>query len=587
MCDEDGWSYAPSIEILEEDISKGTATGSASTLSMVRRRRHTRSRVCVSSVIRETIKRQMKLLHDQHAMLESTLKNRQSEFIELKDYEKARISRCKTGYFLINGQVSRCMLTIKDYREKLLKLSVFLTEVNEIESKYAEKLRHVGSSLRCERGARKVGKDRVSELSSNFPIESPREGDVSNNFSIRIPEVISEECEENDMSSQEDSLATDRSRRRASDTVDDYDGSSGGNFPTFRRRCTDDWTLSPKSPSLSSWSAPSHDVPSAMCVSQFFEKMGGSYELIGEYHRNFADILNTELITDVNECLAYISDTYIKSKTAWKDRRETYRVFEDAVKAAYRGMDVAYQYACASLVSKLSNVKAELETRRSGGSLKHDVEFQHSNSTSSNVGSLYRKDVWLQVLLYHQALGDIEHGVSALVNFMEEIQAVFDHISIKVKAVFLVVTQQFSNAQRNSWKSSSDALGTIVQELLDSEFEDREFLYEHSSDNARTDVSTMEVLLHYYKDRQILPRSHEWDTYVTLPSVPSSSSVAASGYLLYMPTSHCAKPNHAQFLNPDRKLHEEVVAPVDNRDDTFIGQRKFWVIVKAVRLSQL
>ena len=570
-CDENGWYYAPSVGKLEEDMSKGTASGSASTLSIIRRRRYTRSRICVSYTIRETINSQMKLLNDTHTMLESTLYCRQQECSAFKDYERARISRCKTGYFRINSQISSYMLSIKDYREKLIKLSVFLTEISEIESEYAERIRHVGSSLRYQRGMKKTVRD-------IFPTDSSREGDELNGFSIRIPEAIEEVDEEDEIPAQDGRDLSEHVQLKVgrntefSDGGDDRDSS---NFPTHRRQLADSQTSSSSSSSSKSPFTP----PSAACVTQFFEKVGASHELIGEHHRNIADLLNMELIADVNGCLAGISDTYSRSKVAWKDRRETYRVFEDAVKTAFRGVDVSYQYSCASLISEISRVKAELEIRMSGRGQNTAVESELTTSTIHN--SVQRKDLWLEVRRYHQAIGDVEHGMSALLNFLEEIQAVWNHIMIKVKAVFLAVTQQFSNAQVSSWKSSSEVLQETVQELLGLEFMDEEFL-NHSSDNARADVSTMEVLLHYHGDKQAPQRRDEWDQFITLPVAPSSNCIAMKGYLLYMPTTHCSKPDHAQFPNPEKKLHDQVVAPVENRDDTFIGQKTFWVIIKAV-----
>ena len=129
-----------------------------------------------------------------------------------------------------------------------------------------------------------------------------------------------------------------------------------------------------------------------------------------------------------------------------------------------------------------SRVKnTELEIRRSGNDQRIDGESNTIKSFTGGSGS-YRKDVWTQVQEYHRSLGDVEHGISALINFVEEIQVVYTNITIRVKAVFLAVTQQLSNAQVSSWKLSSEALLESVHEVLDVEFIDQEFLYEHSSE---------------------------------------------------------------------------------------------------------
>ena len=340
------------------------------------------------------------------------------------------------------------MLAIKDkdYREKLIKLSVFLTDISEIESEYAERMRHVGNSLRYQRvgKAKKATQDKISELADSFPIQSPprSNGDDPDSLSIRIPESI-EEGDDEDQDEDDDEKdnggncsnygtnlsANDngyrRSRKMTGNKMLNRDGaesSEDGNSsrdtsrsPTSHHRSMDSQTSSPKSPSTSS--TPLYTPPQAACVNEFFKKVGGSHELIGEYHKNIADLLNMELISDVNGCLGHVSDTYNRSKAAWKDRRDTYREFEDTANVVFKAVDVGYQYSCASLVSELSKITAELEIRRSGKDQRTEVESNTIKSFTGGSGS-YRKDIWTQVQQYHRSLGDVEHGISALINFV-------------------------------------------------------------------------------------------------------------------------------------------------------------------------
>jgi hypothetical protein len=140
-CDEDGWTYAPTMESLLEAYSNGKTVGEMTALSLVRRRRFIRSRICISFSLRESIESRMKLLMDTSQLLESHLKDKKEEFIALKEYEKARSLICRSGYSRISNEAQRYILGLKTFLEKLTQLYEFLVEKTTIEYEYSKSIR--------------------------------------------------------------------------------------------------------------------------------------------------------------------------------------------------------------------------------------------------------------------------------------------------------------------------------------------------------------------------------------------------------------------------------------------------------------
>ena len=183
QCDREGWSYAATYETLVEAMEGGLALGEMSALSGVRRRRFTRSRIATSYSVRKSINSRMELLSGMSDVLEDAIGERQRESLDLKIYEKARSAHCRSCYFQINNQIYAHMSILKDYCDRLIKLSVFLAEIGEIETEYAQRMHHIANALLFRR-VTKEGKglnqartrQEILESSVSEPESSVRKG---------------------------------------------------------------------------------------------------------------------------------------------------------------------------------------------------------------------------------------------------------------------------------------------------------------------------------------------------------------------------------------------------------------------------
>ncbi len=630
-CDEDGWSYAPTLELLVDAMSQGKAFGQMNSISLVRRRRYTRSCICISHSIRNKISSRMDVLQEKHSQLEATLKSKRGEFISIKEYEIIRSSRCKNGYFMINNQISAYLSMIKEYRESLVNLGKFLKEVNEIESEYAHRMHRLGVNLLKSRP--RLGERREPETapyvasSSNSKVPSSKSYPGMN---IKDTEAIAIESMNNEgierfedyhVQSTDESprgekiddmkiiksisrrmIRANQKARSQSNSPTEWKVVDGDNDPSkvlstsssssFHEETDDSQAFSPsptQSMPIPSTVAISSSFPSMLkapiipdvpCVDAFFERLGEASTLIGGHHAKISKMLNSDLINDVNKSVIDISNVYSQSKVGWKDVREAYRAIEDEISVAYTGVDISCQYSVAMLISELSQISAELGARKSGKGVKSEgeikVDMEHRNKN-------YRKDVWSHIHQYNKALERIKVGLLALVQFEDGIKKEFERLTIRVKAIFLAVSQQLSNVQTAAWTSSADTLLKAVSRIVGSEFVDEEFLYENSSEEARGDVSTMEILLHYYTCKSQKSSTAQFIRFADLPTIPASNSISISGYLLHMPTTHACKPENFQLPNPDGVLHPLIHEPVEHgHKNTFVGEHKYWTIVKVV-----
>ena len=106
----------------------------------------------------------------------------------------------------------------------------------------------------------------------------------------------------------------------------------------------------------------------------------------------------------------------------------------------------------------------------------------------------------MNVQHYFRKIEQLKLNMDDLSTCGSDIVASLNQMSVRIKAVFLAVTQQLSNAQAGAWQSSAAALMSAVSEILQSESPSPTILNQNSSDNARADVSTMEVLIGYYTE---------------------------------------------------------------------------------------
>ena len=164
QCDKEGWSYAASLDKLVEAMERGLAKGEKSTLSIVRRRRFTRSRIAISYSTQESIYTHMEMLGSMSGALRLAITERQREFAAFKNHEKVRSLHCRSGYYRINNQIYAFMAILKDYCDRLIKLSVFLSEIGEIETDYAARMKNVANALRFQR-SKKENKERRRQVS--------------------------------------------------------------------------------------------------------------------------------------------------------------------------------------------------------------------------------------------------------------------------------------------------------------------------------------------------------------------------------------------------------------------------------------
>lgn len=92
--DADGWIYASSLN----DLSTCNTQKEANTMSMFRRRKFIRSRICISHSIRDSIENQVSSLEATALLLAESLQDKQKEKSEFVAYEKTRSLRSRHIY---------------------------------------------------------------------------------------------------------------------------------------------------------------------------------------------------------------------------------------------------------------------------------------------------------------------------------------------------------------------------------------------------------------------------------------------------------------------------------------------------------
>ena len=130
--DSNGWFYATTLEGLTESYNARTTSGTKSATSIVRRRRWTRARICVSDKVRCDILATIESLNNSKEEIDKTLRRKQQDFAVLRTFEKIR----KNSYFDMANQsnmtIQGFVTILRDFRDRYSKYIFISYHLNVI-----------------------------------------------------------------------------------------------------------------------------------------------------------------------------------------------------------------------------------------------------------------------------------------------------------------------------------------------------------------------------------------------------------------------------------------------------------------------
>jgi len=493
--DADGWAYGPTVDSLIEAFSNGMSKAEMTALSVVRRRHLTRSRICVSFAIRESIEDKMARLVELSASLQAELTGKNSGFLALKDYERDRQPITRSGYFRVNDEIQRYLLAYKDFIERLEVMHEYLVEKSSVDRAYAHRMKKIAA--------------RLNHLATNSAaFASPKVSKPEQNEATSISsELMAGITFGKKILFGKDSPA-------AGDDVDSITG------PTYM-----------------------NPLPPPAGVDCFFGKIGSVHDKISAELMTVPAYLDSELRSEVKKCLDDFLTIFSGSRDEWKSLRDLYRRAEEDAKRAFGSVEICHQYSSSATVSELSRIAAALEAAKAGAGVPSEAELRSAANDSS------RRDIWLEVQRYYRSLGKIRHAIIDLSHFAARLRGLYDKLKIRIKSVFMVVTHHLVDAQRQAWLNCTEFLKDVGAEI-DSLEPSTEigFVLSNASSDARLDPTTVEVLLQYYSESPEDP-TKGLIQYAELPPVTRSTSPPALiGALLLITTTHAETPEFYQVF---------------------------------------
>jgi hypothetical protein len=152
-CDVDGWTYAATLDGLLEAFSNGNTCGEMTALSLVRRRRYVRHRICISQKVIGDMQSRIEILSAMSRNLKLALAAKEKELIIFQNYEKARLTVSKSGFHRINVETIQYIQDTRGVMRAGQRLLDYLLEKYQLDAEYASRLSRLSNSKLCARSS--------------------------------------------------------------------------------------------------------------------------------------------------------------------------------------------------------------------------------------------------------------------------------------------------------------------------------------------------------------------------------------------------------------------------------------------------
>ena len=144
-CDDEGWSYASSFEFLFESCIKKTMVGEMGRLSLVRRRRWTRTRGCITADAKADHQAKLVWIHSLLQRLKSVMSGKETDSAIIFQYESKRKTAFESVLGLADQGLAETCQMLEGVCGKLAQMKSFLIERGTIEREYSKRLESLAS----------------------------------------------------------------------------------------------------------------------------------------------------------------------------------------------------------------------------------------------------------------------------------------------------------------------------------------------------------------------------------------------------------------------------------------------------------
>jgi hypothetical protein len=530
--DIDGWAYGASVDSIIEASSNGNSKGEMTALSVVRRRHLTRSRICVSFSMRESIEIKLARLVELSAALQIELVAKNASLLALKDYEKTRQPITRNGYCKVNDEVQRYLLAYKDFVQRLEAMHEYLVEKSSVERAYAHRMKKMAARLQhLAAASASMSSHRYAGNRGHLQEDEKESSSISGDLlaGLKLGKNILKEVVfgGNDVGKKSGS--------------EGQTAGSSGSIPGP----TDVTPLPPPTE-----------------VDSFFDTIGSVHDKISSELMTVPGYLDSELRSEVKKCLDDFLTIFSGNRDEWKVLRDAFKKAEEDAKKAFINAEISHQYSCSATVSELSKITAAVEAAKAGAGVPSNIELRPAGIDS-------RKDIWIELQRYYRALGQIRLVIIEFSHFVTRLRGLYDKLRIRIRSVFMVVTHHVVDSQRRAWLNCTDILkdvGDQIDGLASIPFSD-------SSSEARLDPTTVEVLLQYYSESTDDPKK-DLIEYANLPPVVSNKCPVLVGVLLMISTSHAETPEYYQVFGG--------MSEISNDANTCRATKPTWALNKLV-----